>query len=273
MQSPKSVLLHLDGSARCMQRIRVARHVAETFDAEVTAFYGVTPPFMRYPFAMEGGPAAVSIMSDLAEDARNKAHDIFLTASAGAPRLSWSESTSDALSAFARRALYADLMILGQHDARDPAAGELPADFVTRLLIDTGRPALVLPYAGTPAPIGRIALVAWKETREAARAVSAALPWLCGAEEVHVVCHGDEPEAPLQALDSYLKARGVTARLHRGGPEQAGVGESLLSQAADLGADLLVMGCYGHSRAREWALGGATRSILQSMTVPVLLMH
>ena len=77
----------------------------------------------------------------------------------------------------------------------------------------------------------------------------------------------------MQSLQEYLTAQGITATLHQGGPERGNAGENLLSQASDLGADLLVMGCYGHSRAREWVFGGATRTILESMTLPVLMVH
>lgn len=104
---------------------------------------------------------------------------------------------------FARRALYADLMILGQRDADDLATGDSPADCLSGVLVDSGQPAPVLPRAGEVASLGRTVLVAWKETREAARAVSSALPWL----------------------------------------------------------------------QRAWVPGGFTRTILQSMTLPVLMSH
>jgi len=273
MRTPKSILLHLDGSARIAERVQVARHLAETFDAQVTGLYGAMTSLARYPLAVEGSAAALAMMVELDEEGRKAAKAAFLHASAVSPRLKWSESKSDAFWDFTRRAFYADLVILGQRNPDDPAAGELPADFVPNLLVDTGRPALVVPYAGALAPIGRTVLVAWKETREAARAVSAALPWLRLAGHVHVVCYDDEPASALHSLQEYLTAQGVAATLHQGGPEHGKAGENLLSQAADLQADLLVMGCYGHSRAREWVLGGATRTILESMTLPVLMVH
>ena len=88
-----------------------------------------------------------------------------------------------------------------------------------------------------------------------------------GSEEVEV--KGDRLD-----LDSYLKLRGVEPVWHReGGTEPGFVGELLLSRAFDLDADLLVMGCYGHGRAREWVLGGTSRTVLRSMTLPVLMSH
>ena len=119
--------------------------------------------------------------------------------------------------------------------------------------------------------------MAWKNTREAAHAVSAALPFLCRSERVHVVAWRDvdeegETNAPLD-IEQYLRSHGVTATMHRHQDRPVEVGDALLSMVADVGADLLVMGCYGHSRAREWVLGGVTRTVLGAMTVPVLMAH
>lgn len=273
MQTPKTILLHLDSSARATERARVARQLAEVFDAEVTGLPCTMSALMRYPYALEGAAEAVAIMQSLDKDCRDKAHASFAAAAAGSPRMHWAEPMSDAPWGFARRALYADLLVLGQRDGDDPEAGELPVDFVPSLLVECGKPALVLPYAGAIGPVGRTVLIAWKETRESARAVAAALPWLTRAQSVHAVSYGEAADASLRSLQGYLKAQGVSVTLHSGGPEKGNAGENLLSTAADLSADLLVMGCYGHSRAREWVLGGATRSILQSMTLPVLMSH
>ncbi len=273
MQTPQSILLHLDSSARTVERVKVARLVADAFDGQVVGMPCTLSALMRYPFALEGAAEAAAIMQDLDKSCRDKAHEAFVKGSEGSARMQWAEPMSDAPWGFARRALYADLLILGQRDPDDNASSELPADFLPSLLVESGKPALVLPYAGPIAPIGRTALVAWKETREAARAVSAALPWLRAAQQVHLVCYDDEAETALSALRAYLKVQGVESKAHPSGPESGDAGANLLSVAADLGADLLVMGCYGHSRAREWVLGGVTRSILESMTLPVLMSH
>jgi nucleotide-binding universal stress UspA family protein len=274
MQTPRSILLHLDTSSRCAERVKLAAQLAQRFDAEVTAMLCTMPALMRFPYAMESTAEAVTLMQDLDQECREKAHAVFEEAGAGSPRLHWVEQISDAPWGFARRALYADLMILGQRNVDDASAGELPPDFLPSLLVESGKPALVLPYAGPIAQIGRTVLVAWKETPESARALSASLPWLCGADRVHVVCYDHDPAPALGAVRDYLAVAGVPATTtHAGGPDRGEAGNSLLSLAADLGADLLVMGCYGHSRAREWVLGGVTRSILQSMTLPVLMAH
>ena len=117
--------------------------------------------------------------------------------------------------------------------------------------------------------------IAWREGPEAVRAVAAALPILRKAGMTHVLTWrtGRESEGAGERLGRYLAAHGVTARVHDGGRAGAPIGELLLSRVADLGVDLLVMGCFGQSRAREWLLGGASRTLLAAMTVPVLMAH
>lgn len=273
MQNLGSILLHLDSSARAHERITLARQLADDFGAEVTAQPCLLTALVRYPFAMEGAEAAVAAMQELDKEAIGKIRTMFQQQAGGHGKLHWTEPLADGPWGFARQALYADLMILGQRNADDPAAAELPSDFVSSALLDSGRPGLILPYIGAIAPVGHTVLVAWKETRTSARALSAALPWLLRAGQVHAVCFGEEVDASLQALQGYLKAHGVSARTHARGAEDSEIGERLLSMAADVGADLLVMGCYGHGRTHEWVLGGATRTVLASMTLPVLMAH
>ncbi|MFZ2650761.1 MAG: universal stress protein, partial [Burkholderiaceae bacterium] len=173
--------------------------------------------------------------------------------------------------------LVADLLVLGQRAEPGEAPAGVTPDFNESVLFASGKPALLIPSIYKGEPIGRVVLVAWKPTREAARALSAAMPFLRRAQKVHVAVWGepgsDAMQGPAPDVEASLRRHGVTAVLHRDAANPSEVGELLLSRAADLGADLLVMGCYGHSRAREWALGGASRSVLQAMTVPVLMSH
>lgn len=273
MQTHGSILLHIDSSAGTPARIKLARQMADDFGVEVIGQPCVLTALVRYPFAMEGAAAAISLMQDLDRENNEKMHTSFLLLTGGHGRLHWAEPLADGPWGFARQALYADLMILGQPDPDDPSAGELPADFVSTTLLESGRPALVLPCTGASAPAGGVVLVAWKETREAARALSAALPWLQRSKQVHAVCFGEGSGSALRSLQSYLQSHGVGITAHAGGIEDGEVGNRLLSLATDVDADLLVMGCYGHGRAREWVLGGATRTVLKTMTLPVLMAH
>ena len=149
----------------------------------------------------------------------------------------------------------------------------VPADFAESVMIDSGRPVLVVPYIGIRDSIGRNIMVAWKEARETARAVSAALPLLKQAEHVHLASGGRAREAGHEELVAHLRRHGIEATPHHYGDEPGDIGAFMLSAAADLDADMMVMGGYGHSRARDWVLGGATRTVLASMSVPVLLSH
>jgi nucleotide-binding universal stress UspA family protein len=276
--SLKQVLVHLDCTDEALHRLAAARHIAGQHAAALTALYAVTPAFVELPYALEVGPVAKD-MVELDEQRRTKAHRAFDRAmDAPGAVAQWSQLDDTGIAgAFAQQALFADLLVMGQRQPADKAGTEVPPDFVESVLVASGRPAIVIPYVGWSLPLGETMAIAWKETPEAARAVTAALPLLRRAERVHILSWGSEsmPNIGGQALnlDQYLKAHGVTATWHRGGPEPREVGELLLSRVFDLGADLLVMGCYGHSRAREWVLGGASRSVLSAMTLPVLMAH
>jgi len=278
-ESFAQLLVHLDATPQSAHRLALARSIAQSQGAAVTALYAVTPALLGIPFAVESGANAAVVLADVDRDRRAGARAAFESiVASGGPDTSWAEATAlPVVSGFARQALYADLMVLGQHRASDPAFDGVAPDFVECVLARSGKPALVLPHDGEWTSVGETVVIAWKPTREAARAVASAVPLLQRAERVHVVSWGaeDDPvEGGRLTLNAYLRQRGIEATFHReGGPEPELLGELLLSRVFDLEADLLVMGCYGHSRAREWVLGGASRTILRSMTLPVLLAH
>jgi nucleotide-binding universal stress UspA family protein len=278
-ESLTQLLVHLDGSPRSARRLGVARDIAQTHGAAVTALYAVTPALLVVPFAPEAGPSVATALGQIDEERRAQARGAF-DRSIATPGVhaAWAEVQDyPIVPAFARQALYADLLVLGQHDPSDTEAAGVPFDFAQTVMAASGKPALILPYADMPPAVGQAVVIAWKPTREAARAVSAAVPLLQRARRVHVLSWGNEEEDVRGArldLDGYLKLRGVEPTWHRErGDEPDFMGDLLLSRAFDLDADLLVMGCYGHSRAREWVLGGTSRTVLRSMTLPVLMAH
>jgi nucleotide-binding universal stress UspA family protein len=185
-------------------------------------------------------------------------------------QIEWREVRGAPQRAFMRQALYADLLVLGQHDGAHRDSGTAK-DFVPSTIIESGKPALVIPNTEQSAPTFDNVFVAWKETREAARALSAAVPLLQKANTVCVAVDADTVDAHRVLLKRLLQAHGVDAQFHSVSSPASQTGDALLSMATDVGASLMVMGCYGHSRGREWILGGATRSVLQSMTIPVLM--
>ena len=278
MNALRSLLVHVDGSPRSGERLRVARSLAAAQGATVTAMLAVNPALVEVPMSYLGEAGGAVLLQEAEAQRARDARALFdrVNATPG-PTMRWLQSDAGmpALSSFSERALLADLLVLGQHDRHDPLAWGVPADFVPEVLARSGRPGLVVPVAGPFSGVGLRVLVAWKPTREAARALSAALPLLSCAQTVKVVMW-EEPGAfrpQAEALADFLALHGVQAHFERAGPAAGPLGELLLSRAADAEADLLVMGCYGHARAREWLLGGVTRTLLQSMTLPVLMAH
>jgi nucleotide-binding universal stress UspA family protein len=275
----RQILVHLDPTRASPRRLAAARQLAQRFGAELSALYAVTPSFIELPFAPEIGPSLAATLLELDDERRGKVRaDFERTMASPGPVASWAQTDEvPTAGAFTQQALYADLLVLGQQDRADEAARCVPPDFVASVLLESGLPALVVPCVGAFPAIGERVALAWKESAQAAHALRAAMPLLQQAQAVHVLAwSGDAPpRMGGQALDleRYLRLHGVAATWHREGGEPEDLGERLLSRVSDLGADLLVMGCYGHSRAREWMLDGTSRTILQSMTVPVLMAH
>lgn len=274
----KQILVHADGSDRCGMRLEAAFRLAQAHGAKVRALYAVTPAEVSVP--ADGLSMDLSVRIHQIDDNRRRqarrAYD--QSCEALGADASWDElEPSQVVDAFVRQAWFADLMVLGQHDGNRSQMAQVPPDFVEAVVVASGKPALVLPYAGNVERIGSKVVIAWKASREAARAVAASLPLLKQAREVHVLTWAPQSDAPAQApgldLAGYLRSHGVQAQWQWQGPERGGVGDMLLSRCYDMQADLLVMGCYSHSRTREWLLGGASRTLLATMTLPVLMAH
>jgi nucleotide-binding universal stress UspA family protein len=174
------------------------------------------------------------------------------------------------------RSRTADLIIAAQAD-RDWDFSLL-MDFPEQLALGSGRPVLVIPYVGRYPAVGSRVVIAWKPSREAARAVFDAMPLLREAQAVHILEIKDREEAETRlpagtSLAETLGRHGVKAEVRTSIAVDIGVGDELLSRAADLDADLLVMGAYGHARFREIIFGGTTRYIAQHMTLPTLFSY
>lgn len=276
--SIKQVLVHLDPTPAARQRLQVALGLAQQQGARLSALYATMPLFLAASVPPDAA-AAMAMLVEVDQEQRAATRNMFdeVVLACGI-EATWSDTLDLSMfRSFVHQALYADLVVLGQPGERHDLAASVPADFPEYVLLTSGRPALVLPHIGCRDTPGTIAAIAWKPTREAARAVTAALPMLQHASQVHVLCWGNPEDTTVAGerleLGRYLALHGVQATWHRDASEPEGLGEILLSRISDLGADLMVMGCYGHSRAREWVLGGASRTILASMTVPVLMAH
>ena len=188
---------------------------------------------------------------------------------------------SDKVSSFVHHAHCNDLTILTKADP-DAPDHRATQDFVEQVVLHSARPTLILPYAGrfdTIGTIGTNVLVAWNDTREAARALSDSLPLLRLARHVHVVIwnegggDADEPQRlRFEALHQWLTRHGVSANVEVQETEIGIVGP-MLARAAELKTDLVVMGAYSHRPSTAHNLGGTTRGLLAALTIPVLMSH
>ncbi len=189
----------------------------------------------------------------------------------------WRAVEGELASTLDESARYTDLVVLGQYHPQD--VSDTNQGLAARLVLSAGRPCLVIPYIGTQETLGQHVLVAWNARREAVRAVNDALPILQKAESVIVLAvnpptgEAGEGDIPSADISHHLARHGVKAEARSTIAPDIDVGNLLLSNATDLGADLIVMGAYGHSRLRETVLGGVTRDLLQQMTVPVFMSH
>ena len=274
MSPIRCILVHLDGTVRAEVRLRLAHQLALEHRAMLSAQFAVAPLVM--PVSFGGGMAAIPVPDEIDARHRDSARQLF-ERTIEPDACTWHESAGEPPArSFVHRALLADLLVLGQRDPGDTSGFDVPADFVERVLIDSGRPGLVVPYAGDFRNLPETVLIGWKPTREAARALAGALPFLQRARQVHVVCSGNDDIDERQAMAEvglYLRWHGIGSVIEHFGLNDSDAGSGLLSIAADTGAELLVMGCYGHGRTRELVLGGASRTVLQAMTLPVLMAH
>lgn len=273
----KQLLVHADASPQFAQRLEFAGRLAAQHGAGITALYASPSASEALPVA-SGMGAGLAVRRESAQDTElARARSVFEQLKPAGLPANWAEIHEFPLTpAFAQQALYADLLVLGQHGPGEGWSTLMPADFPETVIALSGRPALVLPYTSARPNLPGNVLIAWKPGRGAARAVAAALPILRKAGSVQVLSWGAEAAAAMGGgLDivSYLGVHGVQARWQREAVEPQNLGELLLSRAFDLQADLLVMGCYGRARAYEWVLGGASRTVLKSMTLPVLMAH
>lgn len=275
----KDLLVEIDGSKTSEKRIDYAIRLAQRFDAHLTGLYIIqafVPPMAVEAYVTRDMEAL--IYASETEQA-NEALDRFRAAAERAGVQFETRSDKGPHHDLARilglHGRYADLVIVGQQDPNDRGVSLNPGDVV----LSSGAPIMIVPHIGAPANTAEKVTIAWNASRELARAVREAIPLLEKAKSVDVVCfkptttasgHGELPGAD---IGLYLSRHGiqVDVQILEGG--DIDVGNALLSHIADCGSDLLVMGGYGHSRLREAVMGGATRTILDTMTVPVLMAH
>jgi nucleotide-binding universal stress UspA family protein len=252
--------------------------IAETFGAHAAgvafAYEPVIPPTIMgsVPISLIEGQRAEN------EEAAANARARFDEAArrAGVSSGSWSTWASvpgaaDRFSAMARRF---DLSVVAQAEPGKLSPEEV---IVEGALFGSGRPVVVVPYIQKSGVALDRVMIAWDASRAAARAVGDAMPFLARAKAIDVVIVASEQpksdEIPGADIGQHLARHGLNVEVKRIVATGTDVASTLLSHAADTSADFLVMGGYGHSRLREFILGGVTRGILRSMTIPTLMSH
>jgi nucleotide-binding universal stress UspA family protein len=277
--SYRTIAVHLDAGPRCSSRVALALRIAERFGGRVVgvAPTGLADVILTLNSAVPDGVEIVALSTAYLR-AKAEATAVAFDAQCAAfgARFESRVVVDEAVDAMAAHGRCSDLVIVGQTDRHGGVDG-VAFDFPQQLLLHVGTPLLVVPFAGTFLSIGQAVLIAWKGTQEAATAVRDALPLLRLAERVSLTEVGElvgegGGDDSLERAAGWLKSHGIAVEAHRE-IELAAVGDQLLSRAAEIGADMIVSGGYGHSRLREWILGGVTRHLLEHMTVPVLFSH
>ncbi len=277
----RRIAVHLDQGADCSRRLDFCLRLAKAHDAHLTGIYAsyVAPGYFYDEAGLwvRGMDRAVQIH----EKARTAVQKAFSEAAEHAGvAAAWRQGEwGTPAECVSRHARSSDVVVVGQNNLKDLEAAT-GNDFVEQVILTSGRPVIVLPIAGTFSTIGGRVLYCWDRGREAARAIADAAPLLRNAAALQVLSLDEgfplqQPsDVPFEDLVAYCICHGFPQPVHQmRDVRHADIGDAILTAAADFSADLIVMGGYGHSRMRQLVMGGATRSLLSAMTVPVLLSH
>jgi nucleotide-binding universal stress UspA family protein len=267
----KDLIVVLDSNSEMAGRYAAA--LAAAFEAHLTARMLVLDPSTAVAWPESSAPLLVAMLEDARAEAR-RVLEAFATTARGLGVFVETQPVEVAYGLTGRGlgplARQFDLTIIEQPNPDEPGDRET---MVESALFESGRPVLIVPYVPIAPFRLENALVAWDASATAARALGDAMPFLARAKQVEVVTVGDEAvAAPAQGVIRHLARHGIEATF-RSLPSAGDVASTLVSYAFDSQADLMVMGGYGHSRIREFILGGATRGVLGTLTLPVLMSH
>jgi nucleotide-binding universal stress UspA family protein len=273
----KDVVVNLSGRAPLDFAADYATSIAATFGAHVTGI-----AFLYEPVIPDGtlGGVPVDLIELQREENSKIARDAISRFEAGVKKASVASETRQldatfggAATLFAQVARRFDISVVAQAQREQGATDEL---IIEGALFESGRPVIIVPYIQKSGLTLERVLACWDGGRTAARAIADAMPFLERAKAVDLVIVAEErknDEITGVRMSEHLTRHGVTVSVKRIAKGDLAVQDVILSYAADSGADFMVMGGYGHSRLREFILGGVTRGILNSMTVPVLMSH
>jgi len=276
----KDLMLHLDGTGEDEIRLAHAEAIAARFGAHVTGLYANALPDYMIAFGGEPGFTAMSAVVEMEQRARAEGDVVLARLEARFKRLKAPHEIRriaaqrvDIPRLGASQARWADLFVASApYRNSDAHVGDRLLESV---LFESGHAVYAIPPGHKPGKETGGILIAWQDTRESARAVAEALPFLERAAKTRLVTVDGEDGRVGPALDvaAHLDRHGVEVEIMTVEAENKTVAEILIEEAHKLSADLIVMGAYGHSRFREWILGGATREMLETSDVPILMAH
>ena len=274
----KDILVHADSTETFESRLSYAIALAEQHGAHLTALYVIPeypiPAYVGVPM----GPVIIeeSLKFETQEIEATRKKLASITDKTGF-NVEWRQAQGDPTRILDIQGRYFDLVILGQTDPR--WSSEYATGQTDQLVVSLGRPALIIPFIGAEAKPPKHILVAWDGSSAAARALNDALPLLQNADLVEVMTVNpgkdsvNEGDVPAHDICLHLARHDVTVEARVSHATDISTADLFLSHACDMGADLMVMGAYGHSRVREFIFGGVTKHMLKHMTIPVLMSH
>lgn len=268
------IMVSVDLGPAATDRVRLAAGLAERFEATLTGV-AARPFVITIPIESPDASGRVfGIEEAHAREELAQARALFEREAGERARIAWRGAMAEPLGHLVRQSCAADLVVVGRPGSADGDPGPMGVG-AGSLALEVGRPVLVVP-PGTDRLSAERIVVAWKDTREARRAIHDALPFLVRAEEVHVVMVGQDAEGE-GAVDvvGYLSGHGVSVARHDlPEPEpETDAADEIFRFAGEQGADLVVMGAYGHSRLREWLFGGVTHTVLRRTPLCCLMSH
>ena len=271
-----TILVHVDATPGAGDRVKAAADFARRHGAALIGLTAAMPRASLDAYVVGvGGVGSDLVAADRAEIEFDftACESLFREATAGRGLATeWRAVEQVPAAALVEAANAADLLVVGQTGQQN--ADEYRTLDAGELLVRSGRPLLVVPPGHREVNV-RSAMVAWKNTREARRAIADALPALARAERVVLLTIGEgkDPDPTVGDAEAYLLRHGIHARVECAPRKAASVEETIIRFAKTTQADLIVAGAYGHTRLREWVFGGVTRQLLESSPVACMLSH
>lgn len=279
--SYKTILVSLNDISRSNTVLALAAGMAAKHEAHLIGLYVIPAPRIYPAVSAHVTPIVLNETKIFFEEKADQSRKAFEKAtSAAGVEAEWRRINSDSpyiADGVIEHGLQADVLLISQRN--DQGNDGIEPEFCERVVMESGRPVIVVPQSGEFNEIGEHVVVGWNASREATRAVFDAMPMLEGSGETRLIWvdpqkqsekSGNLPGAEMAATLTRHGVRSIAEAMPTDGIDS---GDALLNRASDLGADLIVMGAYGHTRLREFVFGGATRTMLDQMTVPVLMSH